>query len=150
MKHRSPSGKLKSKHHSSIEGLQDALKPIEAWPEVEAIFPGMITAKGGHSAFRIKVQYPTDNGLKCLAVGTGGTQEVFVVTKLPILVGDRIRELYPLPVAKPKLPKPAKPQVELPKTKCGIFAFGKCRICVLCGRCANHPTPLEPCRVCPK
>lgn len=150
MRHRSVSNKLKSGQHSTyINGLLAALAVFGGWNEVETIVPGIITSEGGYTRFLIKVQYETNTGLKCIAMGTDGVQEIFIVTKAKTAVSERIRTLYPLP-EKPK-PKAKKIKAEPPKpplTLCGVYAFGKCRICILCKRCANHQSALTRCKVC--
>ena len=43
------------------------------------IVPGRIKVRRGHSPASLKVQYPTEAGLKCMYTGTGTVQEVFLI-----------------------------------------------------------------------
>jgi hypothetical protein len=85
------SGKLKYKH-SMIEGLRVLLESIEPWEEIQSIIPGRIephkSSKGG---LKLKVQYNTNSGLKCIARNTTAVQEVFIVTDQPDLLTKKLK-----------------------------------------------------------
>ena len=92
MKHRG-SSKIKYEHQM-IMGLREVLEKIAGWEEVKSIIPAVINRRKGASssgAIELKVQYPTKDGLKCLAHGTGVVQEVFIVTPCPEKVAERLK-----------------------------------------------------------
>lgn len=76
-----------------ISGLRDFLESIEDWPEIKSIIPGRIKRTGIHTALKLKVQYPTDTGLKCQAQSGGAIQEVFVVTSVPDVLARKLNNL---------------------------------------------------------
>ena len=85
-------GKIKV-DHSIIDGLRTILERVEAWPEVGSIIPGRIKPSGSHHAMRLEVQYKTPSGLKAIAKGNGGVQEVFFVSNSPDLLAQKLNEL---------------------------------------------------------
>lgn len=72
-------GRIKRQHGrvGGLDGLLDHI--IKHCPHVSRIVPGRIKVRRGKTPGGFKVQYPTDAGLKCLYVGTGTVQEVFVI-----------------------------------------------------------------------
>lgn len=61
--------------------LEDRLEPMA---EVQSIIPGRISrVRGARSELRVRFQYATDTGAKLIARGPGAVQEVFVVTRYP-------------------------------------------------------------------
>lgn len=91
MKHRG-SGKIKMQHHM-IQGLRGLLESIESWPEIRTLIPAAIKHARGAGALRLKIQYVTPTGLKCIATRTGAAQEVFIVTPDPERVAQRLLAL---------------------------------------------------------
>jgi hypothetical protein len=91
MKHRG-SSKIKYEHQM-INGLREVLEAIAGWEEVKSIIPAVINRRKGASSggIQLKVQYPTKDGLKCLAHGIGVVQEVFIVTPCPEKVAERLK-----------------------------------------------------------
>lgn len=66
--------------------LEDQLEPMA---EVQSIIPGRISrVRGARSELRVRFQYATETGAKLIARGPGVVQEVFVVTRHP----QRLRE----------------------------------------------------------
>lgn len=89
MRHRP--GKLKYQHHM-IQGLRALLEMIEPWPEITAITPGRIAhTKAAQPGIKLKVQYHTPSGLKCMARAGGAAQEVFIVTSVPADVERKLK-----------------------------------------------------------
>lgn len=84
-------GKLK-KEHGNVPGLTAALAAVNSLPEVTSVIPGPIKPcrHGGGAKHRLKVQYQTGTGLKCLFRGSTAIQEVFIVTKDPEVVKAEI------------------------------------------------------------
>jgi hypothetical protein len=65
-----------------VAGLDAILDRIaKECPFVSRIVPGRIKVRRGKGAvkFKLKLQYQTGAGLKCLYLGTGTVQEVFVI-----------------------------------------------------------------------
>jgi hypothetical protein len=92
MKHRG-SGKIKMQHRM-IQGLRQLLESIESWPEIRTIIPAVIRrTRGAGGELRLKVQYATPTGLKCIASRSGTAQEVFIVTADPQTVMQRLSAL---------------------------------------------------------
>jgi hypothetical protein len=72
-------GRIK-RQHGRVGGLDAILNRIIAeCPGVSRIVPGRIKVRRGKTPPGFKVQYETDAGLKCLYMGTGTVQEVFVI-----------------------------------------------------------------------
>ena len=74
-------GKVK-RQHGRVAGLDEVLdRIVSQCPFVSRIVPGRIKVRRGKTAaqFRLKLQYQTGAGLKCLYLGTGTVQEVFVI-----------------------------------------------------------------------
>lgn len=72
-------GRIK-RQHGRVGGLDQILdRIIRDCPHVTRIVPGRIKVRRGHSAPNLKIQYPTESGLKCLYVATGTVQEVFLI-----------------------------------------------------------------------
>ena len=74
-------GRIK-RQHGRVAGLDEVLERIVSQcPFVSRIVPGRIKLRRGKTAaqFRLKLQYRTGAGLKCLYLGTGTVQEVFVI-----------------------------------------------------------------------
>ena len=73
-------GRIK-RQHGRVGGLDAILdRIVRDCPHVTRIVPGRITVRRGKgSAGGLKVQYPTNAGLKCLYTGTGTIQEVFLI-----------------------------------------------------------------------
>lgn len=76
-----------------IDGLRDFLESIETWEEIKSIIPGRIKPIDKSHVLRIKVQYQTTDGLKCLALSGNAVQEVFIVSSEPMLLWDRLESL---------------------------------------------------------
>lgn len=72
-------GRIK-RQHSRVGGLDAILNRIvRDCPHVSRIVPGRIKTRRGKTAASFKVQYETEAGLKCLYVGPGTVQEVFLI-----------------------------------------------------------------------
>src|SRR5438067_12704032 len=72
-------GRIK-RQHGRIPGLDDLLNQIvKNCPHVTRIVPGRIKVRRGKTPASLKIQYPTEAGLKCLYAGTGTVQEVFLI-----------------------------------------------------------------------
>ncbi|MCC6240619.1 MAG: hypothetical protein IT448_10010 [Phycisphaerales bacterium] len=72
-------GRIK-RQHGRVGGLDKILDQIiKQCPHVSHIVPGQIKVRRGKSPLGLKVQYPTEAGLKCLYIGTGTVQEVFLI-----------------------------------------------------------------------
>ena len=72
-------GKIK-RQHGRIHGLDDLLNHIvKNCPHVTRIIPGRIKTRRGKTPPSLKIQYPTEAGLKCLYTSTGAVQEVFLI-----------------------------------------------------------------------
>lgn len=72
-------GRVK-RQHSRVGGLDAILNRIvRDCPYVSRIVPGRIKTRRGKTAASFKVQYETEAGLKCLYVGPGTVQEVFLI-----------------------------------------------------------------------
>jgi hypothetical protein len=68
------------RQHGRVAGLDAILNRIvRECPYVTRIVPGRIKVRRGKSSPSFKLQYPTAAGLKCLYVGTGAVQEVFLI-----------------------------------------------------------------------
>lgn len=72
-------GRIK-RQHGRIGELDKLLdKIVRDCPYVSRIVPGRIKVRKGNIAGELKIQYPTDAGLKCLYLSTGTVQEVFLI-----------------------------------------------------------------------
>jgi len=72
-------GRIK-RQHGRVAGLDTILNRIvRECPFVSRIVPGRIKVRRGNVAGALKLQYPTPAGLKCLYLGTGTVQEVFLI-----------------------------------------------------------------------
>ena len=74
-------GRIK-RQHGRVDGLDAVLDHIvKQCPFVSRIVPGRIKVRRGKGAvkFKLKLQYETAAGLKCLYLGTGTVQEVFLI-----------------------------------------------------------------------
>lgn len=80
--------KIKIQHHVLSE-IKRQLEQIANYPEVDGIIPGMIKPKKGGSV-GITLSYYTDSGLKLIARSGGAAQEVFVISKYPDLIEQRL------------------------------------------------------------
>jgi len=68
------------RQHGRVGGLDAILdKIIDQCPYVTRIVPGRISRRRGKTAASFKVQYETDAGVKCMYVGPGTVQEVFLI-----------------------------------------------------------------------
>lgn len=66
--------------HGRVGGLDKILNKIVAGcPHVSRIVPGRIKVRRGKGDYAFKVQYPTEAGLKCMYIGPGTVQEVFLI-----------------------------------------------------------------------
>lgn len=73
--------KIKVRHHV-LTPLKAMLDRIAAYPEVDAITPGVISPKKGGSV-GLTVQYRTPSGLRLIGRSGGAAQEVYIVTQSP-------------------------------------------------------------------
>ncbi len=90
-KHRG-SSKIKHQHHI-IDGLAVFLERIEDWEEIRSVIPGKINRiRSSMGSLKIRIQYPTVSGLKCLAREAAAVQEVFFVTPKPQDLQDRLKK----------------------------------------------------------
>jgi hypothetical protein len=72
-------GRIK-RQHGRVAGLDAILdRVIKQCPYVSRIVPGRIKVRRGKGSARLKLQYNTPAGLKCLYVSTGTVQEVFLI-----------------------------------------------------------------------
>lgn len=72
-------GRIK-RQHGRVGGLDRILDQIvRDCPFVSRIVPGRIKVRRGKQPGGFKIQYSTDSGLKCLYMGTGTVQEVFII-----------------------------------------------------------------------
>ena len=73
-------GRIK-RQHGRVGGLDVILdRIVRDCPYVSRIVPGRIKVRRGHGDRAFKVQYNTDKtGLKCLYLGPGTVQEVFLI-----------------------------------------------------------------------
>ena len=72
-------GKIK-RQHGRVGGLDEILdRIIKQCPHVTRIVPGRIKVRRGKAGSSFKIQYPTGAGLKCIYIGTGTAQEVFLI-----------------------------------------------------------------------
>jgi hypothetical protein len=74
-------GRIK-RQHGRVAGLDRILDQIvKQCPFVSRIVPGRIKVRRGKGAveFKLKLQYETPAGIKCLYLGTGTVQEVFMI-----------------------------------------------------------------------
>ena len=74
-------GRIK-RQHGRVAGLDPILdRIVKQCPFVSRIVPGRIKVRRGKGAvqFRLKLQYETSAGTKCLYLGTGTVQEVFII-----------------------------------------------------------------------
>ena len=72
-------GRIK-RQHGRAGGLDKILNKIVAdCPHVSRIVPGRIKVRRGKGEFAFNVQYNTEAGLKCMYIGPGTVQEVFLI-----------------------------------------------------------------------
>ncbi len=72
-------GRIK-RQHGRVGGLDAILnKIVRDCPHVTRIVPGRISRRRGKTAPSLKVQYDTEAGLKCMYIGPGTVQEVFLI-----------------------------------------------------------------------
>ena len=72
-------GRIK-RQHGRIDGLDKFLDTIDHdCPYVSRMVPGRIRVRRGRTPSRLRIQYPTGAGLKCIYAGAGAVQEVFVI-----------------------------------------------------------------------
>jgi hypothetical protein len=72
-------GRIK-RQHGRVEGLDAILdRIVKQCPFVSRIVPGRIKVRRGNGSRKLKLQYQTTAGLKCLYLGAGTVQEVFVI-----------------------------------------------------------------------
>lgn len=72
-------GRIK-RQHGRVRGLDAILDRIVGQcPFVSRIVPGRIKVRRGKGSAKLKLQYETPAGLKCLYLGTGTVQEVFLI-----------------------------------------------------------------------
>src|SRR6202453_605539 len=72
-------GRIK-RQHGRVAGLDSILdRIVRDCPFVSRIVPGRIKVRRGNRAGKLKIQYPTPAGLKCLYLATGTVQEVFLI-----------------------------------------------------------------------
>jgi hypothetical protein len=72
-------GRIK-RQHGRIDGLDKILDTIDHdCPYVSRMVPGRIRVRRGRTPSRLRIQYPTGAGLKCIYAGAGAVQEVFVI-----------------------------------------------------------------------
>ena len=72
-------GRIK-RQHGRVGGLDTILdRIVRDCPFVSRIVPGRIKVRRGNRAGKLKIQYPTPAGLKCLYLATGTVQEVFLI-----------------------------------------------------------------------
>ena len=71
-------GRIK-RQHGRLNGLDEICEHIVSQcPYVDRIIPGRIKVRRGNLR-GLKIQYPTEAGLKCLYTGPGTVQEVFLI-----------------------------------------------------------------------
>jgi hypothetical protein len=69
--------------------LEEKIEPLEF---VESIFPGAIKkTRNTLPRFSVRFQYDTPTGAKLLAYHSGAAQEVFVVTKEPEKLKEKLK-----------------------------------------------------------
>lgn len=90
MKHKYRGNSKIKREHDIINELDDYLKSIESIPEIQSIVPSIITRRKGTGPFKFTVQNRTEFGLRCLAKNQGAVQEVFISTKEPMIVWQKI------------------------------------------------------------
>jgi hypothetical protein len=72
-------GRIK-RQHGRIDGLDKILDKIDSdCPYVSRMVPGRIRVRRGRTASRLRIQYPTGAGLKCIYAGAGAVQEIFLI-----------------------------------------------------------------------
>jgi len=72
-------GRIK-RQHGRVEGLDAILdRIVKQCPFVSRIVPGRIKVRRGNGSRKLKLQYNTPAGLKCLYLGAGTVQEVFLI-----------------------------------------------------------------------
>lgn len=90
MKHKYRGNSKIKREHDLIDGLDEYLQTVEKISEVQSIVPSIITMRKGSGAFKFTVQRPTEVGLRCIAKNQGAVQEVFITTKEPMIVWQKI------------------------------------------------------------
>jgi hypothetical protein len=72
-------GRIK-RQHGRIDGLDKILDTIDSeCPYVSRMVPGRIRVRRGRTPGRLRIQYPTGAGLKCIYAGAGAVHEVFII-----------------------------------------------------------------------
>jgi hypothetical protein len=72
-------GRIK-RQHGRVDGLDAILdRIVRECPFVSRIVPGRIKVRRGNNARKLKLQYDTPAGLKCLYLAAGTVQEVFLI-----------------------------------------------------------------------
>jgi len=74
-------GRIK-RQHGRVAGLDPILdRIVKQCPFVSRIVPGRIKVRRGKGAveFKLRLQYETPAGIKCMYLGTGTAQEVFII-----------------------------------------------------------------------
>lgn len=72
-------GRIK-RQHSRVAGLDELLERIiQNCPYVHRIVPGRLGWKKGRTPARLRIQYATHAGLKCIYTRGGSWQEVFMI-----------------------------------------------------------------------
>ncbi|MGN6504049.1 MAG: DUF2103 domain-containing protein [Tepidisphaeraceae bacterium] len=72
-------GRIK-RQHGRVGGLDAILnKIVRDCPHVSRIVPGRIKVRRGKGEYAFKIQYATEAGLKCMYIGPGTVQEVFLI-----------------------------------------------------------------------
>jgi hypothetical protein len=72
-------GRVK-REHGRVRGLDDVCdRIVKHCPHVSRIVPGRISKKRGGGPAKLKIQYATDAGVKCLYTVERSVQEVFLI-----------------------------------------------------------------------
>ena len=90
-------GRIK-RQHGRVGGLDKLLdRIVRDCEHVTRIVPGRISRRRGKTASSYKVQYETDAGVKCIYIGPGTVQEVFLICSDAKKAIEWVRETYALP-----------------------------------------------------
>ena len=85
-------GRIK-RQHGRVGGLDEILDRIVGLcPFVSRIVPGRIKVRRGNGSRKLKLQYETGAGLKCLYLGTGTVQEVFLICSDSVKAAEWLKE----------------------------------------------------------
>lgn len=70
--------------HSIIDGLRPVLEELlRANPEIRSVIPGVIRpVRDAKGKVKVRVNVPTQNGWKAIALSAGARQELFVSTDM--------------------------------------------------------------------